>query len=389
MLGERLKRFRIARGMSLKEFEAAIDRLVSSSTLSKYENGTLQPSAKTLNGIASAIGIKSAQLWSDSPYHIDSIAYRKRSKLGKREQRRIEAFVAEEVENRLWLQEHLPETDSIELPLRGIRINNLSDTETAANTFRDTLNLGSDPIGNLIGVLEGHGIYIVEVEASEHFDGISVIVRDDNQMVIAASMAIREGISGDRQRLNITHELGHLILDINKKVDSEKAAFRFGAAFLAPAEQLRRDVGTNRSNLQIEELCYLKKRYGISIQAILYRLKDLDIISETYYKKWCVHISKKGWKKNEPIEIQPEKPERFQQQIRYAFSEGLITQQDVERLRNQTDPNSSDRLHNHRREFLGLPKNKRYKIIRKQAKDMVGFYENDAEWHEWEGGPVE
>ncbi len=65
MLGEHLRKFRLARGMSLGDLEAAIDRLVSSQTLSKYERGKLQPTARALNRIASALGIKSAQLWGD------------------------------------------------------------------------------------------------------------------------------------------------------------------------------------------------------------------------------------------------------------------------------------------------------------------------------------
>ena len=65
MVGERLRRFRRARGMSLGDLEAAIDGLVSSQTLSKYERGKLQPTARVLNRIASALGIKSAQLWGE------------------------------------------------------------------------------------------------------------------------------------------------------------------------------------------------------------------------------------------------------------------------------------------------------------------------------------
>ena len=65
MLGEQLRRFRIARGMSLRDLETAIDGLVSSQTLSKYEQGKLQPTARVLNRIASAFGIKSAQLWGE------------------------------------------------------------------------------------------------------------------------------------------------------------------------------------------------------------------------------------------------------------------------------------------------------------------------------------
>ena len=388
MLGERLKRFRIARGMSLVDLETAIDRLVSSSTLSKYEKGTLQPSAKTLNQIAAALGIKSSQLWGEPPCDVDLIAFRKRTQLGKREQERIKAFVAEEVEKRIWLQEQIAEQNTLELPILGITVKNLDGAEEAAWPLRNILNLGIDPIENLIGVLEDHGMDIIEVNASESFDGISAVARDEHDKVIAAVIAIRSDVPGDRQRLNITHELGHLILDMNKNIDPEKAAFRFGAAFLAPAEQLRKDVGQKRKRFYKKQLFDLKKRYGMSIQALLYRLKDLEIITEAYYKKWCVDISKWGWKKIEPIDILPEKPERFCQQVHHALSDGLITEKDVGRLLNQTVQTSTDKRLSERRQFLALPRKERHRILSEQAKEMANFYENDKEWQEWEGGPV-
>lgn len=65
MLGERLRRFRLARGMFLEDLEAAINGSVSCQTLAKYEREELQPTARILNRIASALGIKSAQLWSE------------------------------------------------------------------------------------------------------------------------------------------------------------------------------------------------------------------------------------------------------------------------------------------------------------------------------------
>lgn len=386
MLGERLKRFRIARGMSLADLETAVDRLVSRSTLSKYEKGTLQPSAKTLNRIAAALGIKSAQLWGEPPCHVELIAFRKRTELGKKEQERIKATVAEEIEKRVWLQEQISEQNTLELPIFSITVQKLDDIEKAADTFRETLNLGIDPISNLIGILENHGIYIVEVDASESFDGISAVARDTNKNYLAAVIAIRSDVPGDRQRLNIAHELGHLLLDINENLDPEKAAFRFGAAFLAPAEQLRKDVGQKRKRFYKKQLFELKNRYRMSIQAILYRLKDLEIITDTYYKKWCVDINKWGWKKSEPIDVPPEKPERFRQQVYHALAEGLITENDVERLLNQTGQTSPDESLSEQRQFLALPKKERHRILSEQAKEMANFYENDMEWQEWEGG---
>ncbi len=376
MLGERLKRFRIARGMSLADLETAIDRYVSSSTLSKYEKGTLQPSAKTLNRIAAALGIKSAQLWGEPPCDVELIAFRKRSKLGKKEQKRIKAFVAEEVEKRIWLQEQVSEQNTLELPILGIPVQDLEGAEEAAYTLRNMLNLGIAPIENLMAVLEDHGIYIIEVNASESFDGISAIARDDHDKVVAAAIVIRSDVQGDRQRLNITHELGHLILDINNNLDPEKAAFRFGAAFLVPAEQVRKDVGQRRKRFYNKQLFALKNRYGMSIQAILYRLRDLEIITDVYYKKWCVDINKLGWKKSEPINIPPEKPERFCQQVHQALSDELITEKDVERLLNQTGQTTPDMSLSERRQFLALPKKERHRILSKQAKEMADFYEN-------------
>ena len=72
MLGERLRRFRVARSMSLGDLEAAIDGAVKSQTLSKYERGKLQPTARVLNRIASALGIKSAQLMGEPSCDIET-----------------------------------------------------------------------------------------------------------------------------------------------------------------------------------------------------------------------------------------------------------------------------------------------------------------------------
>ena len=389
MLGERLKRFRLARGMTIKQLCAAIDHLVSSTSLSKYERGVAQPSAKILNHIATAYGIKSAQLWGEPTCNVESIAFRKQSKLGKREGEKIKSFVAEEVEKRVWLLQQFPEQNTFNLPIRGLKINKLMDAEKAAYQLRETLNLGNAPIGNLTSAIEDQGVFIIEVNASENFDGFSTIVHYDDKNHNTGAIAIRLGIPGDRQRLTLTHELGHLMLDIKHGIDHEKAAYRFGAAFLAPKEQLYKDVGKKRHSIQIDELCYLKQKYGMSIQAILFRLKDLKIITNSYYKGWSIRINKLGWRNQEPVELQPEKSHRFHQQICYALSEDLITKKDSTYLFNQTEETSPEKSNSIRSEFLAKSKKERQSILTKQAKEMSDFYENDSEWQEWEGAFLE
>ena len=384
MLGERLKRFRLARGMSLDDLEAAIDGLVSKQALSKYERGKMQAKVTTLNRIAAALGIRSAQLWGEPSCHVEWVAYRKRARLGKKAQEQLQSFIAEVLEKRVLLLERMGERKSLELPIQDFPVHKLDDAEGAALALRQRWDLSIDPIANLVGVLEDHFIHIIEVDAIETFDGISAVVRDNDKNLLAAAIATRRGTPGDRHRLNIAHELGHLTLKLGEGVDAEKAAFRFGAAFLLPAEELRREVGEKLSRIQSEELQYLKWRYGMSIQAILFRLKDLRIITDSHYKQWCMEINRLGWKKREPIEIPPEKPKRFHQQVFRALSEGLIEEGEAEQLLNDTLETSSSRSLIERRAFFELPTDLRRSLLRKQAKQMADYYQQDPEWRELE-----
>ena len=388
MLGERMRRFRLARGMSLDHLEAAIGGLVSKQALSKYERGKMRPKMTTLSRIAAALGIKSIQLWGEPVCDVECVAYRKRARLGKKEQERLESFVAEALEQRVWLQERIGERNSLELRILDVPVRKLDDAEHAALALRQKWNLGIDPIANLVDVLEDHFIHIIEVDASEAFDGISALAQDSDENVMAVAIATRRGTSGDRHRLNVAHELGHLTLKLCEDVDAEKAAFRFGAAVLAPAEQLCREVGEKRSLIKMEELLHLKLRYGMSMQAILFRLRDLGVITESYYKQWCMDINRLGWRKQEPNEIPPEKPRRFRQQVFRAVSEGLIGVREAERLLNETLDIPLPRSLIERRAFLALPKDVRRRRLREQAEQMVEHYEQDSEWRELEGGDI-
>ena len=388
MLGERMRRFRLARGMSLDDLEVAIGGLVSKQALSKYERGKMRPKMTTLSRIAAALGVKSIQLWGEPICHVEFVAYRKRARLGKKEQERLESFVAEVVEKRVRLQQRMGEHNSLELPIQGIPVHKLEDAEHASLALRRKWDMGIGPIENLVSVLEDHFIHIIEVDASEAFDGISAVARDSDENVLAIAIAMRRGTSGDRHRLNLAHELGHLTLKLSEDVDAEKVAFRFGAALLAPAEELRREVGEKRSLIEIDDLLYLKWRYGMSIQAILFRLKDLEVITEAYHKQWCMDINRLGWRKQEPIEIAPEKPKRFRLQVYRALSEELIGEQAGEQLLNDTLETSSPRLLTQRRAFLELPKDLRCRILREQAERMVEHYEQDSEWRELGGRDI-
>jgi hypothetical protein len=258
----------------------------------------------------------------------------------------------------------------------------MEDVERVAETLRARWNLGVDPIASVMGVLESHRIHVLEIDASEKFDGISAAAYDAEQRVIAAAVVTRRGVVGERQRLNLTHELGHLVLDISESIDEEQAAFRFGAAFLAPAEMVRREVGTRRAFIQPEELLLLKRRFGMSVQALLYRLRDLGIITESYYKQWCMDINRLGWRKREPLELPPEQPQWLRQNVLRALAEGLMNQEEAERMLDEVVEIKQPLSLIERRAFMKLPLEERSRRLAEQAEKIATYYEQNPEWKE-------
>ena len=147
-------------------------------------------------------------------------------------------------------------------------------------------------------------------------------------------------------------------------------------------------MGEKRSLIEVEELLYLKQRYGMSMQAILFRLNDLGVITASHYRQWCMDINKLGWKKREPDEIPRQKPVRFHQQVLRALSEGLIGAREAGQLLNDPLEPSLPRSLIERRAFLELSTDSRRTLLRRQAQQMADYYQNDPEWRELQGGAL-
>jgi len=334
------------------------------------------------------LGVKAADLLSETSITVDFIAYRKASGLLRREQARVECTVEQSLEQRVRVQELAGQIEGSAIPIRKLHIQSLEETEIAAEGLRDMWQLGRNPIADLTSTLEDHFVSVLEVEATDKFDGIAAVAYDQDRNPKAAAIVTRSGVPGERQRLNLAHELGHLVLDVPEQVDEEKAAFRFGGALLAPADKLRQAVGPKRGLIQSEELVLLKKRFGMSIQALLYRLRDLDIITESYYKQWCIEVNRRSWRKHEPQPLPPEKPQWLERNVLRLVGEGLMSRQDAKGLLGDSVPLEEPLSIVERRAFMRMPAEKRRRILAEQAAKMVKHYEQDTERKELQGGDV-
>ncbi len=385
MIGARLRQLRLARSLSLQALAAATGGIVTKQAISKYEKGKAQPTAVVLNRIASALGVKAAHLCTEPAVRTEFVAYRKGSGLLKRDQAKVESHVRQSLEDRVWLQELIGQTYGADLPVKAQALSSLEDTEYEAVNLRNKWKLGLAPLSSIINVLEERLIHVLEIDAGERFDGISAVAYDDDR-VAAAAVVSRRGVPGERQRLSLAHELGHLVLNVPPGIDEEAGAFRFGAAFLAPAEVVRREVGVHRTFIRPDELLLMKRKFGMSAQALLYRLRDLAIIGESYYKQWCINVSKLGWRRREPANMPPEKPSWLQRSVLRALGEDLISREMAETMLGRSLGDGEHLSLIERRAFLKLPLEERRRIMAEQAERMAAYYEDDREWRKFQGG---
>lgn len=383
VLTMRLRQLRLARGFTLEALAAAMGGVVTKQALSKYEGGKAQPSLRVLTTLARALEVKTLELYRAPEVQIEVLAFRKQSQLGKKEQERVENLVARMLEDRTRLQGLIAEDGETDIPANAMPVRTLDGVEERADELRRRWNLGDDPVARMTDVLEDHHVHVAEIDASERFDGLAAVARSEDGMVRAAAVVSRRGVPAARQRLNLAHELGHLVLKPGKGVDEEKAAFRFGAAFLAPASTLRREVGVRRSAIGVDELLLLKRRYGMSLQALVHRLHDLGVINDLHAQQWWRTINAKGWKKVEPEEAPPEHPQWLRRTTLRAFSEGLLTASEAESLLGEKIEEHPSASLVERRAFMRLPLDERRRLLAQQADATADHYRRDRGWREF------
>ncbi len=380
MIGERLTQLRLAQNLTLDALAAKIGGVVTKQALSKYEQNQAQPSPLVLTRLSAAFGVKANYFLSPSHITVEFVAYRKRTSLLEREKARVKSVVTKSLEDRVRIQTLIGQTKTDILPWNKLEISSFEDTERHANHMRNLWELGASPIHDVVATLEEHQLCVLSIEADEKFDGMSAFGHDTSGNVLAGAIVSRQDIPGERQRLNLTHELGHLVLKIPNDLDEEKAAFRFGSAFLVPAERLIEEVGTKRSYIHISELLILKKQFGISIQALLHRMLDLGIINDSYYRRWSIYISKIGWKKQEPEELNRETPRWLARNLSRLVGEGAITREEAEHMLGGSIEVDQPTKITQRRAFLRLPMDKRRQMLAEQARRFAEYYEQEAEY---------
>lgn len=329
MVGTKIKQYRLFKRLSLEELSERLLGKITKMTLSKYERGIITPSEQNIVLLADALEISAEALLAPSPFKLNLLSFRKKSTLSKRRQEEIKAMLSFNSEKVLGLFEMMsPDFFSNNAGIEKIPVASLDDVEEASIKLRMRWNLGIQPIHNLTSVLENQNILVLFEDHETEFDGFSAEATIENTTYRIGIIVCQQNAPGDRQRFSLAHELGHIILDIQENsLDEEKSVNRFASAFLLPKDLIFRRVGEKRNLVTYTELKNYKREFGVSIQAIIYRLKDLGVISIAHYTEWFQYLSFSGLRIREEILLESEKSDRIKELIVRALTEGYIDSQ--------------------------------------------------------------
>ena len=327
-----LETARLMRGYTQKEAASLLN--ISQGKLSKAEQGIQSLDENILQEIAEVYDFPQSFFYLENDYSPDGHLYFRR-KLGITG-KELASFLS-----KIRILKKIMDTlfASIEMPSFSLKSYDprIFTPEEIAQKTRFSMQIYKGRVPNLATILEAYGIILFPFNfGTEKIDGLSVITAQSHKIIFFNS-----SMSEDRKRFSLAHELGHLIMhfDFVPKFEEtvENEANRFASEFLLPTEEVIDDLRF----LNFEKLGMLKRKWHVSMKAILQKAKNINIIDDKSYRNFQINFSKKGFNKTEPILLPLERPTFIQDTISLYKTELGYNDQELQRLMqiNQADYN--------------------------------------------------
>jgi Zn-dependent peptidase ImmA (M78 family)/transcriptional regulator with XRE-family HTH domain len=299
--GRRLREARLARGLYKNALADMIG--ITGTAITRYEDGDDKPQQDRLGALAQQLNFPiEFFLQPEWPEELAVVHWRSRAAETK--------YAREMTEQRMiWLCEIFSFLErDVNFPIVGIPDLKLPDfrsitpdmIERAAEDVRDHWKLRGLPIPDVLLALENAGVPVCNLEImSEKQDGFCFCSSKLNRVFVGINT---QNVSPARARYDAAHELGHIVLHkdatpqqmrdtvLHKRL--EQQAHRFAGAFLFPKAAFRAEVSVP----SLDYFCALKKRWGISIAAMVHRAFDVGLIDELEMTSLYRNMARRRWR---------------------------------------------------------------------------------------------
>lgn len=332
----RIYQARVSRALSQDELARAVN--ITKQAISQYETGASKPSEEVIRNIAGLLKFP-ITFFTKLPNIISTAqgasffrSYKTASVKDKAAWTQKVQLFDEVVMSKL---REFVEFPAFNMPYISIQDSyTIDDCERIAMEVRNYWGLGTGPINNLVDVLQENGIVIANMISNEKkIDAFSTIFNTIPYIYIS-----EDTISSVRWRFSLAHELGHIIMHSGLYEDNsissiihdnlEREADFFASAFLIPQETFFKDV----SVLSLDHFLYLKKKWKVSIGAMIMKCKNFEIISPTQYETLYKKLAVRQWRISEPLDdiCKLEKPYLLKQAFELLIENNIISTDGIE-----------------------------------------------------------
>ncbi len=349
----RLTQARRARRMSKTELHDAVG--VSAAAIGQYERGEVKPRSDTVAALARELHVPPGFFAHGRPrvqVEIAEASFRRLRSTTVAQQQQATAYVEQVWELSCYLEDSV-EFPPVDLPdWASPDSDEVPDPITAASLMRKHWNLGLEPIQHLVYQLEQHGILTVLFSMNQdgHADDKSRIDAFSTTVLPRPVIVLTPDKANDvmRHRFSAAHELGHVVLHHGRQgTDSEmeRQANMFAAEFLTPRDVIGKQLPRRINFTRLGELSQL---WGVSVDSLLYRSKELEIVSESTQRRAYITLHSLP-RRSQPIWNYPgERPELLKSAIELLNEVGAslaqiaddlqMTPQHIRRLADIDDP---------------------------------------------------
>ncbi len=304
---------------------------VTSSVITQYERGTTRPTRATLAKLAFALRVDPRFFMKHQPLPLAGDAHfrsLRSSTKAERAQAVANVYLLWDVVQLIERHLRLPAVDIPRVPLDDAA--EREEIEAAAQEVRVAWQLPDGPVGHVVRQLEQHGVIVTRLMLESHrLDAFSIELGPRPFVVLG-----RDKGDAARSRLDAAHELGHLVVhDEIEPGDGivERQAHQFAASFLLPADQIGPLL---RPNFDLGRLIELKHQWGVSIAALLFRSRELKVMTDATYRRAVTFMSARGYRTREPAPITRFEAPLLLERCRLALAElGLHLDDVAEQIR--------------------------------------------------------